>query len=161
MTDNLYIPAQTPTPAPPVTPPSSETTPPVTVTTTPDGNVICFGADCYLQDTGSGGTLQELSELSCTGSICRLVGADQTYFIQKHGLTHYTMASARASPQASQPMNFGGMMSSLGSGLSAQFGTPSSSSPFILIAFALVAVIGGAFLLYFKGGSGSRKGGYD
>ncbi len=162
MTDTLYIPAgaqgNTPTEPGQPAPPAAGT---VTITSTPEGNVLCFGSDCYLQEAGSSESLQALSELSCTGSICRLVGANQTYFIQKHNLTRTTAAGARGAARTSPPLNFNNMLKSLGDGLTSQFGSTSSGGSSIFIAFALVALAGGAVLLYFRKGRGQKFGGYD
>ncbi len=161
MTDNLYIPAATtPLPPQPQEKPAPPQVPTVTVTPTPDGNLICFGADCYLQEAGGEGSLQALTELSCTGSICRLVGVNQTLFVQKHGLKPY-LSSPRANTGAGGPLNFTRMLGDLGRGLTQQFGPAQTGNSGIPVLFAIAALIGGAAFLYFRGGGRPRRGGYD
>ena len=51
------------------------------------GTIICIGLDCYAPESGSIlDSAELLSELSCTGSICRFVGTTQVEFVQKYKL---------------------------------------------------------------------------
>ncbi len=156
MTDNLYIPS-TVTPLPPQVPPVQPPSTLVSITPTPDGNLICFGNDCYLQAGDE--ELQALTELSCTGSICRLVGINQTIFVQKHGLKPYFSGSRTGN--GGGPLNFSRMMEVLGQGLSQQFGPSGQGGSSVLLLFAFAALIGAAALLYFRAGPKPRRGGYD
>lgn len=161
MTDNLYIPTtafplQPPEPKPPVQAPASI----VSITRTPEGNIICFDSDCYLQEAGAGGSLQELTELSCTGSICRLVGVDRALFVQMHGLKPYGAGLRSRSGAAGGPLNFSAMLDALGRGLSQQLGPAGTGSPAILVVFAIAALVGAWVMLHLRSVR-VRKGGYD
>ncbi len=170
--ENLYIQPATFVPPPPqATPPTSPPpgaapAPPVTFQQTPQGTVMCIGPECYIAPSTSITSLQTLSELSCSGSICRFVGDNQSAFAQKYNFhpTGSLVVPSRLGSPAPAP-DLANLLSQIGPALSEQLGganTLQSKPMAILLIVSLVAAAMVLVLVYhpFTPKSGRRVG-YD
>ncbi|MFA5108582.1 MAG: carboxypeptidase-like regulatory domain-containing protein [Candidatus Micrarchaeia archaeon] len=139
----------------------------VVIETTPSGPVVCIGNDCYSGDFATESNVQALSELSCSGSICRFVGISEADFIEKYKLRRVSVIrqSTSSSPFASS-VDFSSMFNNLGyelsSGLGSMSAWPQKEQGFFLYAFMFFAIA--ALIVYVFKSKLSRpkfNGGYD
>lgn len=173
ITDNLYLQAPF-IPTAPVNPnPNNNpfgSTPKndnLNVYQTPQGLVLCEGSDCFLSPGNL--SLASLTELSCTGSICRLTAGNITFFLQKYKFQktgHVTVPNELAPPAPFPSITE--MLSQFGPALSAELGgvDATANKPlFIALLLCVSSVALGLTLLYRPAvpngpGGPKRRGGY-
>lgn len=172
--DSIFLPSPVyvPPPAQPAAAPgqsggTSPATPAVTVDRTPEGIRLCSGGECYIQPSGSWG-VEPLTELSCSGSICRFVGTNTSEFVKRQGFTPVgvSITPGLAVAVAPSPANIARALQSIGTYLSAQFGSPlSDAGPranWPMTATLAVLLGAGAILILFHPLSQQKpRGGYD
>ncbi|PIT84158.1 hypothetical protein COU37_04825 [Candidatus Micrarchaeota archaeon CG10_big_fil_rev_8_21_14_0_10_45_29] len=137
----------------------------VTIEQTPSGTIICIGNDCYESEFAEIAKVQELQELSCYGSICKLVGIDGAAFVEKYSLTKSPYQSTRRGESAAA-LDISKMFSDFGYEVSAGLGSvtawPEKERGFFFYSFVFFAIA--ALFVYLFRQNFSRHasgGGYD
>lgn len=109
-----------------------------------EGTMVCIGEDCYIGNFESPDSVQKLSDLSCSGSICRFVGISDTSFIEKYSLRKAPVSSSYLRQNQPTTLDLGKMFSDFGFELSSGLGSvsrwPEQDSMFFLYVFAFFAI---------------------
>lgn len=139
--------------------------PDVTIEQSPTGTIICIGEDCYVSEFAEVAKLQELKELSCYGSICKLVGIDGAAFVEKYSLVKSPYKSTRRGEGAGA-LDISKLFSDFGYEVSSGLGSATSwqekDRGFFFYSFVFFAIA--ALFVYLFRQNFSRHasgGGYD
>lgn len=84
---------------------------------------ICFDKECYSTTFASTQEIEKLSELSCIGQFCKLVGISKTEFINKYNLKFVESKIPTQQNQSNFLLDYNKFFESLGYELSRSLGT--------------------------------------
>ncbi|MFH0927786.1 MAG: carboxypeptidase-like regulatory domain-containing protein [Candidatus Micrarchaeota archaeon] len=133
---------------------------------TDTGTILCVGSDCYAPENGDSlKSVEALSELSCSGTICRFVGISEAEFVSKYNLRKIPITSPPPLSGSPPVFDFGQFFTTVGqeisSGLGSSAALPDRERNLFLYVFTFFAVIA-VFVYALKRHSGRKfSGGYD